>query len=131
MDTFGFIRNTAFKGLTSISPVIIYIYLFFYIYVHVLYSLEEEKVKKGKWPSVINNLYSDPCNCYWNMLLYLLNATPYKKYKHQLFHRVGNGLFIHRASLPLLQLLLLAIKAVQQLLDYSILSFLLKNILLL
>lgn len=61
------------------------------------------------------------------MLLNPLNATPCKKYKHLLFHRT----VIHRASLPLLQLLLLAIKVVQWFLDYIIHAFLHKNKLLL
>lgn len=57
------------------------------------------------------------------MLLYILNATSYKKYDHLFLHSIGiNWLFRLRTSLPLLQLMLLAIKAVQQLLEYIILS---------
>lgn len=103
MDTCDSIRNTAFKGLTF--PQWWFIYIYFYICSHILYSLEEEKLKKGNWPSVFNNLYLHPCYPYLNMLLYHLNATPCKKYKHLLFHRIANGLFIHRVSFPLLQLL--------------------------
>lgn len=89
------------------------------MFTHII-QLRAGKTKRGKF-SAFNNLYLHPCNSYLNMLVYPLNTTPTKEYKHLLFHRIGNELFTHRVSFPLLWLLLLAVKAVQQLLDYIIL----------